>query len=228
LPDSFAAIKSVTTMKHLQDIETWERRDNYLFMRDFQNSWYSITTEVDCTKAWKESKAHHTSFFIRYLYALMRAVNEVKEMKYRKDKDGRVCWFDRIDATVPVAVPDGTFYTVRVPYIEDYDAFYGKVKTIITSIPTDGDPYGVNKEIIEQGDMDVVNISATPKLYFTSVTYTFFKPQLGSHWPLLNVGKAVQREGRMVMPLGFYVDHSFVDGANLSEVMTLMQQYLDL
>ena len=28
-------------MRHIVDIETWERRDNYNFFRGFVNSWYS-------------------------------------------------------------------------------------------------------------------------------------------------------------------------------------------
>ena len=32
-------------MKHIIDIETWERRDNYNFFRNFHNSWISITSE---------------------------------------------------------------------------------------------------------------------------------------------------------------------------------------
>ena len=38
-------------MKHIIDIDTWERRDNYGFFRNFVNSWYSVTTEIDCTEA---------------------------------------------------------------------------------------------------------------------------------------------------------------------------------
>ena len=38
-------------MKQIIDIETWERRDNYNFFRNFVSSWYSITTEIDCTEA---------------------------------------------------------------------------------------------------------------------------------------------------------------------------------
>ena len=33
-------------MKHIIDIETWERRDNYNFFRNFHNSWISITSEA--------------------------------------------------------------------------------------------------------------------------------------------------------------------------------------
>ena len=34
-------------MKHIIDIDAWERRDNYGFFRSFVNSWYSVTTEID-------------------------------------------------------------------------------------------------------------------------------------------------------------------------------------
>ena len=57
-------------MKHIIDIETWERRDNYNFFRNFHNSWISITSEVDCTEAFPAAKAAKRSFFLYYLYAV--------------------------------------------------------------------------------------------------------------------------------------------------------------
>ena len=44
-------------MRHIVDIETWERRDNYNFFRGFVNSWYSVTTEIDCTEASAAARA---------------------------------------------------------------------------------------------------------------------------------------------------------------------------
>lgn len=214
-------------MKHKIDTATWDRRDNWLFMKEFANSWYSVTSEVDCTEALESSKRNGTSFFIKYLYAMLRAANEIREFGYRPDGDG-VCWHDCIGATVPIAVEGGTFYTVLIPYVADYDTFYDEAKDIMANIPQDGDPYGVNRRLIESGDTGVINISATPGLYFSSITYTFHKPGLGSDWPLMNVGKAVKREGRWVMPIGIYVDHCFVDGANLGEFVAKVQQYLKM
>ena len=75
-------------MKHIIDIETWERRDNYNFFRNFHNSWISITSEVDCTEAFPAAKAAKRSFFLYYLYAVLRAANEVKEFRFRTDKNG--------------------------------------------------------------------------------------------------------------------------------------------
>ena len=47
-------------MKHIIDIDAWERRDNYGFFRSFVNSWYSVTTEIDCT-------GHRTKRIKRYI-----------------------------------------------------------------------------------------------------------------------------------------------------------------
>ena len=180
-------------MKHLIDIDTWERKDNYLFFRDFHNSWIAITSEVDCTEAYAEAKAKGHSFFLYYLYAVLRAANEVKEFRFRTD---------------------------------DFRAFYEEARRIITSIPDDGDPYGTDKEIAAQGDFDVILLSATPKLYFTSISYTQYAPGHPLDYPLMNAGKAVKREGRLVMPIALTVSHAFVDGAHISLFFEKVAQYL--
>lgn len=89
-------------MKHIIDIETWERRDNYNFFRNFHNSWISITSEVDCTEAFPAAKAAKRSFFLYYLYAVLRAANEVKEFRFRTDKNGQVVYHDQVDIISPI------------------------------------------------------------------------------------------------------------------------------
>lgn len=91
-------------MKHIIDIETWERRDNYNFFRNFHNSWISITSEVDCTEAFPAAKAAKRSFFLYYLYAVLRAANEVKEFRFRTDKNGQVVYHDQVDIISPLSL----------------------------------------------------------------------------------------------------------------------------
>jgi chloramphenicol O-acetyltransferase type A len=42
----------------------------------------------------------------------------------------------------------------------------------------------------------------------------------------MNAGKAVRREGRLVMPLAMTVSHAFVDGAHVSLFFEKVEQYL--
>lgn len=215
-------------MKHIVDIHTWERKDNYNFFRGFANSWISITGEVECTEAYASAKASGRSFFLHYLYAILRAVNEIKELRYRWDKNGQVVYHDTVDVISPIAVPGKTFYTVRIPYREDFEAFYAEACRIVTSIPADGDPYGTDKQIAEQGDFDVFLLSATPKLYFTSVTYTQQSIGHPLDYPLMNAGKAIRRDGRLYMPIALTASHAFADGAHISLFFEKVERYLKL
>lgn len=213
-------------MKHIIDIETWERRDNYNFFRNFHNSWISITSEVDCTEAFPAAKAAKRSFFLYYLYAVLRAANEVKEFRFRTDKNGQVVYHDQVDIISPIAVPGKTFYTVRIPYHADFERFYAEAYHIVHNIPEEGDPYGAEKVIKEQGDFDIIQLSATPQLYFTSLTYTQMAPDHPLDYPLMNAGKVVPREGRLVMPIAFTVNHAFVDGAHIGQLFQKIEEIL--
>ena len=108
------------------------------------------------------ARAAGRSFFLYYLYAVLRSANEVDELRFRKDKNGQVVFHDRVDIISPIAVPGKTFYTIRIPYHEDFNRFYAEAYALITNIPEDGDPYGAEKHLAQQGDYDVVHLSAVP------------------------------------------------------------------
>lgn len=213
-------------MKHIIDIENWERRDNYVFFRGFVSSWYSVTTEIDCTEASASARAAGRSFFLYYLYAVLRSANEVDELRFRIDKDGQIVFHDQVDIISPIAVPGRTFHTVRIPYQEDFEIFYSKAYTLITHIPEEADPYAAEKILAEQGDYDVVHLSAVPKMYFTSTTFTLAEVGNACSHPLMTAGKVVTREGRLVFPLSIYVNHAFVDGSHLSLFFQKIEEHL--
>ena len=213
-------------MKHIIDIDTWERRDNYGFFRTYLNSWYSVTTEIDCTEASAAARRSGHSFFLYYLYAVLRSANEVNELRYRTDKNGQVVFHDRVDIISPIAVPGKTFYTVRIPYHENFERFYAEAHALITDIPENGDPYHAEKELMQQGDYDVVHLSAVPKMFFTSITYTVAEAGNGCSHPLMTVGKVVPRGERLVFPIYIYVNHAFVDGSHLASFFGKIEKYL--
>lgn len=53
-------------MKHIIDIKTWERKENYEFFLGFQNPTISITSEVECSGARTRAKTAGESFFLHY------------------------------------------------------------------------------------------------------------------------------------------------------------------
>ena len=203
-------------MKQIIDIETWERKENFNFFRRFQNPQLSITSEVECGGAKKRAKEAHQSFFLHYLYAVLRAANEIPELRYRIDPEGRVVLYDQIDILSPIKIKEnGKFFTIRFPYHEDFETLYQEARKIIDSIPENGDPYAAENGEVANGDYGLILLSATPDLYFTSITGTQEK-QSGNNYPLLNAGKAIIKKGKLVMPIAMTIHHGFVDGHHLS------------
>lgn len=94
-------------MKHLIDIETWERKDNYNFFREFTNSWIAITSEVNCTEAYAEAKAPGHPLD----YPLMNAGKAVK-------REGRLVM--PIALTVSHAFVDGAHISLFFEKVEKY------------------------------------------------------------------------------------------------------------
>lgn len=180
-------------MKQIIDIENWERKENFNFFRHFQNPQLSITSEVECGGAKQRAKAAGQSFFLHYLYAVLRAANEIPEFRYRIDTEGRVVLYDTIDMLSPIKIKRTASSSARFPYHNDFDTFYREAKMIIEAIPEDGDPYAAENGEVADGDYGLMLLSATPDLYFTSITGTQEKKS-GNNYPLLNAGKAIVRK----------------------------------
>ena len=212
-------------MKHIIDINTWERKENYEFFLGFQNPTISITSEVECTGAKARAKAAGESFFLHYLYAVLRAVNEIPEFRFRIDTEGRVVYFDHVDMLTPIKVKEnGRFFTIRLPWNTDFQTFYTTAKAIINDIDPNGNPYDMEK-VGGKDLLDVILLSATPDLYFTSLTCTQ-EHRHGSNYPLMNAGKAILKEGKLVMPIAMTIHHGFIDGHHLSLFYKKVEEFL--
>ncbi len=75
-PHQRGAELPVTMLKKL-DIATWDRKEHFHFFKQFEEPFFGICTEVDCTLAYQQAKALQTSFFLYYLHKSIVAVNHV-------------------------------------------------------------------------------------------------------------------------------------------------------
>jgi Chloramphenicol O-acetyltransferase len=215
-------------MKQIIDRQTWKRRDNYSFFENFLNPCISVTSEVVCTVARQKAKERGQSFFLYYLYAILKTVNQIEEFRYRVMQNGQVVLYDTVDVLAPISInEDGQFATVRIPWNEDFDTFHDTARQLIKSLAKDEDPYAYTREEKKSEDdkYNVILVSATPDLYFTSMNHTQ-EFRTGSPYPLLNVGKAVMREGNLVIPIAINVHHGFVDGKHISDFFQKVESFL--
>lgn len=212
------------------NLSTWDRAKSYEFYKNFLNPQASITAEVDCTIAYNDCKENNCSFFRKYVYAILRSVNDIKELKYRievNDGEESVVLYDKISLLAPIKIgKNGEFTTIKVPYHLTFEKFNKVIDEIISSIDKDNpEPYYAEQDTHSKGFSDVIVVSALPHLHFTSVSPTQ-SCSFGSRKPLITVGKAVMKEGKMMMPVAISFHHGLCDGFHISRFFELVENYL--
>lgn len=201
---------------------TWERRDNFEFFKDFLNPAWSVTCNVECTSAFAKAKKEKSSFFIKYLYAILRAVNEIPELRYRietvenpddtnhKGMDNNIIvLYKKVSVITPISTGDnGKFHSVNIPYYKSFEKFEKNALEIINNLPAQTHPYAAENKVNGEKHkfMDMVLVAANPNLDFSSMTCTQ-ATRHGSEKPLINVGKATEKEGKMYIPIFISVHH---------------------
>lgn len=212
-------------MKQKVDINSWSRRNSHEFFKTFQNPNISITTEIDCSHAIVKAKENSESFFVYYIYAMLCAMNEVEEFRYRIDAQGDIYLYDTIDITTAILLNEqGDCAIVRIPLKDSFEAFYKNATAIIEEAKKQTESNFDKSNLDEENDpYGTIFLSATPDLYFTSLVGAQEKRE-GNSYPLLNVGKVVEREGKKVMPVAITISHAFADGLHISRFFQKIEE----
>lgn len=208
------------SQKQIIDMATWKRRDNYAFFSDFFNPNLGVTVRVDAAHAYAAAKEKGVSFFLSYFYAVLCAVNEIEEFRYRFDGEGNIVLYERIDGLAPIRVPEkDNFAEMVFAFEKDFDTFCQTARRVIANAASI-DPY----ELAEgMEDYNVILVSALPKLDFTSFCNTQ-RDKCGNDYPLCVIGKMGENKK---MPVSITVHHGFADGEHISRFFELLQETLN-
>ncbi len=210
-------------MKQLVDIDSWERSDAYTFFKDFLHPIVSVTSELDVTEGYKYAKEHQKSFFVVYLYALLRACNEIEEFLYRVEENPEhphnplVYKYDSTNAFTPISVNEnGKYVQCLITYHFSFELFYANAMKVLAADFKNDQSFAANKALAN--DMPaVVNISATPNLKFTAISHPLISKGAVNSIPLINVGKMEKRDDRYYMPIAISIHHGLADGKHIAD-----------
>ncbi|MEY4963017.1 MAG: Chloramphenicol acetyltransferase [Bacteroidota bacterium] len=202
-------------MKQKLDLNTWNRKEHFLFFKEMDEPFYGITTTIDCTKAYTKAKALGVSFFTYYLHKTLGAVNAVENFRYRII-DGEAYVFDVIDASATVMREDTTFGFSYMPYAENLADFAPIVQTEIDRIQTTTGLF--TREYPE----NIIHFSALPWINFTSLSHarSFTWPD---SCPKISFGKLLDDNETKSMAISVHVHHGLVDGYHVGLFLEQLQ-----
>src|SRR5436190_17816304 len=109
-------------MKKTLDINNWSRKDHFNFFRQFEEPFFGVTVNLDCTNAYSMCKQNSFPFFLYYLHASLTAANDTEPFKYRISGD-EIFVYDTVNASPTINRPDGTFGFAYIDFKKKFPEF---------------------------------------------------------------------------------------------------------
>lgn len=206
-------------MKRKIDIDSWVRKEHFNFFKTFDEPFWGISTNVDCSITYKKSKAQNIPFFAAYLFQSLQAVNQVEEFRYRME-GGDVYCYDVVHAAATVLRDDGTFGFSFIKFDSELSYFADNVKKEIDRVKKD------NRLIPSDEDHAVIHYTAIPWISFTGVSHPR-RFSLKDSVPKIAFGKIHEEHGKKLLPIAIHAHHALVDGLHVGKYLELFQKLLD-
>ena len=205
-------------MKYL-DIDSWKRKQHFEHFRTLADPTFGIVADVEVSRCYKSAKEKKQPFFVKYLHACMKAINEIESFKYRIEGD-KVAIYDVINTSPTIAREDNTFGFSYVEFSDDYKEFeknFLKEKERVTNSTNLFPP---------KYSLGCVHCSALPWVSFSSHKEPFSGDKDASV-PQLAFGKIKEENNKMLMPIAVNVNHALVDGYDVGQFFEKFQAHLD-
>ncbi|WP_369765866.1 CatA-like O-acetyltransferase [Flavobacterium sp. WC2429] len=208
-------------MKTYLDIENWPRKEHFNFFRKFEEPFFGVTVEIDCTKAYQTSKKLESTFFIYYLYKTLVAVNTIEPFRYRISED-KIIIYDKIDGSATIGRTDGSFGFSWIEYDADFEIFTANAVLEIERVQNAS---GLFTRAFDTDN--VIHFSAIPWINFTSLSharsYTF-----PDSCPKISFGKMSTNEaGKKTMSMSIHVHHGLMDGLHVGQFVDCFQELMN-
>jgi chloramphenicol O-acetyltransferase type A len=211
----------IQSMKTKIDLTTWPRRDYYNFFGGYDDPYFGVVVNVDCTVAYNHCKERGISFFLYYTYHSIKALNRIENFRYRIS-EGEVWLFDRVHASPVIAREDHSFGFALFEYTDDFDSFQALADKRIaevqkyTGLPI---PEGPRR-------LDVVHYTTLPWFSFTSFKHEK-NIRCEESVPKIAFGKFFESDGKKLMPMSINAHHGLVDGYHIGLYLEFFQESLN-
>jgi len=205
-------------MKQKLHIDTWVRKEHFLFFKQFDEPFYGVTIRLDCTKAYRFAKEKEASFFLYTMHRALAAANALEPFKLRMEDD-EVYIYDQIDAGSTIGRSNGTFGFGYIPYASQFDQFIMTANKEVESVQN-------SNELIRSNVNNIIRFSSLPWIDFTSISHARIF-SLPDSCPRISFGKMTQQDSKRSMPVSIHVHHALIDGLHVGKYIDLFQELMN-
>ena len=201
------------------NINTWKRKDHFKLFSQFEEPFFGVVVNIDCTQAYKNAKSAKKSFFLHYLYRALKAANKIEEFRYRI-LDNEVILHEQASVSTTINRPNGTFGFCYFDYNADENIFIANAQKAICDVQqTEG-------LTPSQPGASEIHFSAIPWVDFTSLSHarSFTFPDSA---PKISFGKVTEKDGTKTMAVSIHIHHGLADGYHVGQFVEQFQKLMN-
>ncbi len=183
-----------------------------------------MNVKMDITTLIKNIKKNKESFFIDFLYIVLKGLNSVDEMRMRL-VDNMPVIYDDINPAFTVMTNANTFENVRFNNCTNFKKFYQIASKHIEKAKKQK---RINKENYNpENCYNEYYITCVPWVDFTQVTHPIPNDISSQCVPRICWGKYTYQNEKYELTLNITVSHIFVDGYPLAQTFNKLQELLN-
>ncbi|GLB23945.1 type A chloramphenicol O-acetyltransferase [Lacrimispora xylanolytica] len=207
---------------HLIDISNWPRRDYYNhYMRELRCT-YSLTANIDITGLRTALKRMDKKIYPAQIYMLTTIVNQYQEFRMNVDADGNLGVWDELNPSYTIFNKEKeTFSSIWTMYSTSFITFYEHCISDMVCYSS-----ATNLMPKPDGPLNTFNISCLPWTSFTGFNLNVYSD--GCYLPpIFTIGKFIEQDKRILIPLAVQVHHSVCDGFHVGRFINALQELAD-
>jgi len=205
-------------MKHKLNVETWIRKAHFEFFSAFEEPYYGVSVNIDCTSAYRFAKENGISVFLYNLHRSLSAAQKIEPFKYRIEQ-GEVFIYEQIDAGSTIDRKNGTFGYGHIIYRQNLEEFLQGATREVERVRAAHD-------LTRTAAGNIIRYSALPWIDFTSLSHARMF-SLADSCPRISFGKITESAGKRSMPVSIHVHHALVDGLHVGRYIDCFQDLMN-
>ena len=170
----------------------------------------------------ERARSAGVSTYVSLVWAFHRALVEVEAFRYRLLDGERLVLFETLRPGLTVPAAGGVFNFSEVDWHPDFDVFHRAAAPAIAAASARD-----HLDTAAGGRPDFAYYTALPQVPFTGFTHAPLADPLAGQ-PEVAFGRFRQDGARTFVPIGLQVNHVYIDGAAVGQLVTAASSSLAL
>jgi len=209
-------------MKSKFDVQNWNRKEHYLFFKQFSEPFWGLSFELNVSKVYRKAKNENLSYFTLSLHRILLAINKTEAFKLRIEND-ELFIYDTIHVSATIGRSDHSFGFSFIEFNADYTIFQtNAAKEYQRIYETTGLAVTKNTE-----RTDTIHFSAIPWIPITSLSHARHF-EMADSVPKISTGKIISQNNQHIQTISLHSHHALTDGYDAGILYENLQLFFNM